>query len=141
MFRELDPIEQWGTGFPRVIGEAAEQGLLEPVIEEIGMRVRVTVFLAENQAIYITEQVTEHVTEQVIRLLQCLNGTPLSVKEATSCLGLNHRPTFMHDYLKPAIDAEFAEMIQPDSPKTPTQKYRITKNRKKLSGNSVKRDG
>jgi hypothetical protein len=47
----------------------------------------------------------------------------------------------MHDYLKPAIDAEFAEMIQPDSPKTPTQKYRITKNRKKLSGNSVKRDG
>lgn len=128
VFRELDLIEQWGSGFPRVIREAAEQGLLEPVIEEIGMRVRVTIFLAENQEI----QVTEQVTEQVIRLLNCLEETPLSVKEAMSCLGLKHRPTFMYDYLKPAIDAEFAEMTQPNSPKSPTQKYRLTRKGKSL---------
>jgi len=42
------------------------------------------------------------------------------------CIGLNHRPTFINDYLKPAIQAGFVEMTQPDSPKSPTQKYRLT---------------
>jgi len=74
VFRELDLIEQWGSGFRRILQEAADLGLSEPVIEEIGMRVRVTVFLAESQEI--------HVPEQVIRLLHCLEDTPLSVKRS-----------------------------------------------------------
>jgi len=41
------------------------------------------------------------------------------------CIGLNHRPTFIYDYLQPAIQAGFVEMTQPDSPKSPTQKYRL----------------
>ncbi|OQA54420.1 MAG: hypothetical protein BWY45_02589 [Euryarchaeota archaeon ADurb.Bin294] len=56
----------------------------------------------------------------------------MSVKEAMKCLGLNHRPTFMYDYLKPAIDAGYAEMTQPDSPKSPTQKYRLTRKGKSV---------
>ncbi len=123
VFRELDLIEQWGSGFRRILREAEELRLAEPVIEEIGMRVRVTIFLAEHQGI----QVTEQVTEQVIRLLHCLEDMALSVREMMSCVGLNHRPTFMYDYLKPAMDEGFVEMTQPDSPKSPTQKYRITR--------------
>ncbi len=42
------------------------------------------------------------------------------------CLDLSHRPTFLYDYLKPAIQAGLVEMTQPDSPKSPTQKYRLT---------------
>ncbi|MEA2034092.1 MAG: helix-turn-helix domain-containing protein [Euryarchaeota archaeon] len=48
VFRELDLIEQWGSGFRRMLKEAEELNLPEPVIEEIGMRVWVTVFLAET---------------------------------------------------------------------------------------------
>jgi hypothetical protein len=42
------------------------------------------------------------------------------------CLGLSHRPTFLYDYLQPAIRAGFAEMTWPDAPTSPTQKYRLT---------------
>mgnify|MGYP000853973194 FL=1 len=127
VFRELDLIEQWGSGFRRILQEASELGLIEPVIEEIGMRVRVTVFLAESQEIQVPEQVTEQVPEQVIRLVHCLKDTPLSVKEAMKCIGLNHRPSFIYGYLKPAIDAGYVEMTQPDSPNSPRQKYRLTR--------------
>ena len=72
------------------------------------MRVRVTIFLAESHQI----QVTEQVTEQVIRLVHYLKDSDLSVKEIMSGLGLNHRPTFMYDYLKPAIERGFVEMTQ-----------------------------
>ena len=130
VFRELDLIEQWGSGFRRILDEAEEQNLPEPKIEEIGMRVRFTVYLAESMSTEVsrtsTEQVTEHVTEQVRSLLFCLKTKPLGRRDAMVCIGLNSRPTFVYDYLKPAIQAGFVEMTLPNSPKSPTQKYRLT---------------
>ncbi len=47
----------------------------------------------------------------------------------------SHRPTFLYDYPRPAIQAGFVEMTQPDSPRSPTQKYRLTeKGRRYLEG-------
>ena len=40
-------------------------------------------------------------------------------------LGLKHRPTLMNDYIKPALALGLIEMTQPDSPKSPTQKYKV----------------
>lgn len=48
VFRELNLIEQWGSGIPRIIREAKELGLPELQIMEIGMRLRFTVTLAEQ---------------------------------------------------------------------------------------------
>jgi predicted HTH transcriptional regulator len=48
VFRELDLVEQWGTGVRRIFEQAREMGLPEPKIEEVGMRVRFTVYLAEE---------------------------------------------------------------------------------------------
>lgn len=77
-------------------------------------------------ALFYSWVVTEQVTEQVKRLLICLEERPFGTKDAMQCLGLSHRPTFLYDYLKPAIQAGFVQMTQPDSPKSPTQKYRLT---------------
>ena len=41
-------------------------------------------------------------------------------------VGISSRPTFVYDYLQPAIQVSLVEMTQPDSPKSPTQKYRLT---------------
>ena len=48
VFRELDLIEQWGSGIRRIFGEAEALGLPKPEIIEIGMRVRFIVYLAES---------------------------------------------------------------------------------------------
>ncbi|GAB4350529.1 MAG: hypothetical protein Kow0073_05030 [Immundisolibacter sp.] len=41
-------------------------------------------------------------------------------------LGLSHRPTFRNNYLNPAIEGGWIERTQPDSPRSPTQRYRLT---------------
>ena len=124
-FREANLIEQWGTGVPRIFSQAKEQGLAEPVIKELGMRMRFVVFLAKQ--IHVKEkQVTEQVTEQVVKFLKHLEKSPLGTREAMKRLGLSHRPTFLYTYLQPALKSGLVEMTQPDSPKSPTQKYRLT---------------
>ncbi len=62
-----------------------------------------------------------------MRLLICLKGRPSGARDAMQSLGLSHRPTYLYEYLKPAIGAGFVQMTQPASPKSPTQKYCLTK--------------
>ena len=134
VFRELDLIEQWGSGVRRMFNEAENLGLPQPEIVEVGMRVRLIVYLKESIVAevpvkateQVIEQVTEQVSEQVKSLLLCLKNQPLGRKDAMQCIGLSSRPTFVYDYLQPAIQAGFVEMTQPDSPSSPTQKYRLT---------------
>lgn len=45
---------------------------------------------------------------------------------------LKHRSTFLYDYLKPALEYGFVEMIIPDKPNSSLQKYRLTEKGKQL---------
>ena len=48
-------IEEWGTGIPRMIKECREYGLREPVFEELGDSIRVTIF-RENEELEIRKR-------------------------------------------------------------------------------------
>jgi hypothetical protein len=39
---------------------------------------------------------------------------------------LRHVPSFRGTYLAPALEAGLVERTQPDSPRSPTQRYRLT---------------
>ena len=41
-------------------------------------------------------------------------------------VGIKHHPTFLYNYLQPALALGLIEMTQPDSPNSPKQKYRLT---------------
>jgi predicted HTH transcriptional regulator len=126
VFRELNLVEQWGSGVRRIYSEARALGLPEPQIQEVGIRLRVVVYLAGLVLIeHVGDQVTDQVTVQIGRLLDCLKDGPISVREALELLQLRHRRTFMVSYLKPALEAGLIEMTQPGSPNSPTQKYRL----------------
>ena len=43
-----------------------------------------------------------------------------------SKIELKHRPTFMENYLNPAIKNGFVRLLYPDSPRHPRQKYLLT---------------
>ena len=45
--------------------------------------------------------------------------------ELMAALGLRDRVGFKYTYLDPALEAGLIEMTQPDSPHSPTQKYRL----------------
>jgi fido (protein-threonine AMPylation protein) len=60
------------------------------------------------------------------RLLAVFKGKTLAGAEIMEGLGMSHRGTFRKNYLDPAIEVGYVEMTQPDSPRSPTQKYRLT---------------
>jgi len=46
--------------------------------------------------------------------------------ELMNALNLSGSRNFLQNYLKPSIENGFIEMTQPNSPNSPTQKYRLT---------------
>jgi predicted HTH transcriptional regulator len=72
------------------------------------------------------DPVTDPVTDPVKKLILSIKNEAASPKYLRSKLGIKHRPTFRENYLDPALSAQLIEMTQPDSPNSPTQKYRLT---------------
>ncbi|MFV0363907.1 MAG: Fic family protein [Suipraeoptans sp.] len=64
------------------------------------------------------------ITEQVLKLLECIGDEAFSTRELMERLGLKHRPTFRNNYLLPALEAGHVEMTIPDKPNSNKQKYR-----------------
>ena len=83
----------------------------EQVGEQVGEQVR--------------EQVASALPKGVARLLKVLKGE-MSVLDMMMALKLGGRRNFLEKYLTPATELGLVEMTQPNSPRSPTQKYRLT---------------
>ena len=92
---------------------------------------------AINEAV-ATGQVTDYVTDQVKLLLEIIADNELNSADLMHALGLSHRPSFRENYLNPALDCGWLERTQPNSPRSPTQRYRLTEKAKRWITN--KRD-
>ncbi len=73
-----------------------------------------------------TDQVGDHVTDQVKSFLRALSVGDMTLSEAMKKLSLAHRPSFRSNYVHPALKMGLVEMTQPDAPRSPTQRYRLT---------------
>ena len=125
-FRLL-PYRGMGSGIPRALGEWPQ---IELISELSGNQFTALVRRPQGQWKGAPEQVeapvTEQVTEQVRRLCLALRQGAKGTKELMQMLNLKHRPSFLDGYLNPALQQHLVEMTQPDSPRSPTQKYRLT---------------
>ena len=80
-----------------------------------------------------SDQVSAQVSDQVKSLLKAYGPDgELTADELLRRLGLRHRPTFRKNYLNPALSSGVVEMTEPDSPRSPTQRYRLTDAGKRL---------
>lgn len=73
-----------------------------------------------------TEQPAVQVTEQVRALLLTLSNEQLSLKSLMEKIGLKHRPTFIENYITPALESGILKVLYPDKPNHPRQKYLLT---------------
>ena len=73
----------------------------------------------------MTPHETPHVPPHVERLITALEGE-MSRAELMDALGLADRRHFTRTYLQPGIEAGLVEMTLPDSPRSRTQRYRLT---------------
>jgi hypothetical protein len=69
---------------------------------------------------------TDQVSGQVARIIKALTADELGSAALMKVLDLTHKPTFRKNYLDPAIEGGWIERTQPDSPRSPTQRYRLT---------------
>ena len=90
---------------------------------------------------------TSNATDRVIalsrtvqRLVEVLDGE-MSRTAIMKAIGIKDRVTFTDYYLAPALKLGLVEMTQPDSPRSPTQKYRLTEKGKDFTRRRGERGG
>ncbi len=152
VFRELELVEQWGSGIPGVFQQAKAENLPEPHIEELAGRVRFTVRLAEPLALLpeqsrragggqklgageqvnsqvgpqVSPQVGPQVSPQVKLALQACWVMPQSKVALLSVMGLSNDYKNFQRHLLPLMEQGLLEWTLPDKPNSRLQKYRLT---------------
>ena len=118
IYKDLELVEQLGSGIPRIIEHYGKECFQ---FTENFLRM---VFPA-------TRQVTPQVTPQVERLLEVF-AEEHNRQELQDMLGLSDRKNFRINYLNPAIEAEVIELSNPNNPKSSRQRYVLTEKGKRL---------
>jgi predicted HTH transcriptional regulator len=119
VFKDLDMVEQLGSGIPRILKSynrscfSFTNNFLRMIFPTIA-------------------HVTPHVTLQVKNLVSIIIGE-MTRQELQEKLKLSDRMNFLNNYLQPALRERVIEMTIPDKPKSNKQKYRLT-----VLGNNLK---
>ncbi len=105
----------------RVLAQADEHADVTPFVEFMLKALLDTMSEAVD-----TDQVCDHVSDHVVLLIETIGGDEMSSADLMKALKLSHRPTFRKNYLNPALNGGWIERTQPDSPRSPTQRYHLT---------------
>ena len=105
--------------------------MLETILEAIESALNITDGDSTDSG---NDQVIDQVSDQVARLIVAIGSKTLGAGDIMAALDLSHKPSFREHYLNPALDQGWIERTQPESPRSPTQKYRLTVEGKALLG-------
>ncbi len=75
---------------------------------------------------HAADQVSDQVSDQVGQVIEALAGQELGRAALMAALGFVHRPSFRVHYLDPALSGGWIERTQPEAPRSPSQRYRLT---------------
>lgn len=116
-----DLVEQLGSGIPRIL-----QVYDKDVFKFSDNFLRIVLPASASS----TPQDTEQDTEQVLNLLTVMDNEKHSRIELMESVGIKHRPTFIYNYLQPAIEGGLVALTIPDKPTSGNQKYYLTEKEK-----------
>ena len=132
-------VDKVGTGTEDIVNLCKEKGLKEPEYhQEEDFRVVIwrrnpekglsegpskglSKGLSKDQVSTNLNQKWEKI-EPMIRLLENTS----SAADLRAVMGMNNATKFKNNYLNPLIELGVVEMTQPESPNSPTQRYRLT---------------
>lgn len=124
-------LENWGSGAKRIVESCREQGLEEPVWHWDGGFVYVVFKRPRISAEHHSSTVQaaskyRPSSVQVQRLIAVMDDGYAAMKELMVRCGLKHLQTFRKNYIHPALQDKAIELLYPDHPNHPAQKYRLT---------------
>jgi ATP-dependent DNA helicase RecG len=137
VFRELNLIEQWGSGVRRIFSEAQALGLPEPAIVEVGMRLRLTVYIAAQAGVEsevglgvesgaesgVESRAESSIAEQV---LQSLQAAPRSKSAIAHALGKAKPNRYLNELMNRLLESGQVAYTVPEKPQSRLQRYRLT---------------
>ena len=124
-------IERMGTGTGDIIRWCEDAGL-QRAPEFVQEEIFKTIIWRKEENATAARQVTRQVTRQVeseTRLIErvlLVMSKDMKRSEIQSILGLKDREHFTDNYLNPALNNGYIELIYPNSPNHPQQQYRLT---------------
>jgi predicted HTH transcriptional regulator len=122
VFRDLDMVEQLGSGVPRIL-----EHYPRTIYRFTPNFIRLVLPFSEGVD-QVAGQATGQATGQVEDLLAfCIDSR--STKEMMEYLGLSHRENFRDTLLLPLIASGKLALTIPDKPKSPKQRYIATMDR------------
>lgn len=136
-------IERIGTGTGDIVRWCKEANLLhEPEFVQdaffkaiIWREKRATGQATGQAAGQVTGQVTgqanDNTSKEIYKLIAIMDGD-ITREAIQTALGLKGRDNFTKNYLNPALEDGYIEMIYPDTPRHPDQAYRLTSKGKDL---------
>ena len=114
-------IRERQNAYYQVLAQSDQQGdatcFIEFMLSAIGNTI--------NEAV-ATDQVGDQVNDQVGAVIRAVGSKEIASIDLMKAVGLSHRPTFRKNYLNPALANGWIEYTQPHSPRSPTQRYRLT---------------
>lgn len=128
IFKDLDLVEQLGSGIPRILQAYAQDSFH---CSENFLRVTFPTTESVTQTQQDTQQDTDQDTEQVRVLISGMTDKKYSTAELMELVRIMHRPTFLYNYLQPAIEAGLIALSIPEKPTSRNQKYYLTEKGKK----------
>lgn len=128
IFKDLDLVEQLGSGIPRILQAYAQDSFH---FSENFLRVTLPSLESVTRTEQDTIQDTMQDTMQVRELVKVFTGVHTR-GELQKMLGLSNRDYFRKSYLQPAIEAGLVALTIPDKPTSRNQKYYLTEKGKVL---------
>ena len=116
------------AAYYKALAASDQQANVAPFAEFILQTLLDAVLTSSN-----SDPVTDPVSDPVKRLLSAFDpDQAIGIQELLKRMGLTHKTYFRRNYLNPALAGGLLSRTEPDSPNSPTQRYRLTELGKRL---------
>ena len=129
IYRDVELVESLGSGIPRILRAYGEDCFK---FTDNFIRITLPISIQDGTQSALSGQVRDQVSDQVNRLIHSLGDDELSVDEILKMYKLLYKQVykskgyFKRHTIQPALLEGYVEMIYPDKPNHPKQKYRLT---------------